>query len=136
MRPGEGTSPLHVLAEGHKERLAVFEERNHLFTKAFHLFQHGMELERKGGDTDVLKCVELIGDLLGGADRTCPSSTVCSNMADCISVCPNYNNFPVDASNRLFKAQTMQPGMFFLSGGLILRSMVSIWRLHQAFSPV
>ena len=37
-------------------------------------------------------------------------------MADCISVRPNHNNFPVDASNRLFKAQTMQPGMFFLIG--------------------
>lgn len=66
MHPGEGTSFLHGLAEGHKERLAVFEERDHLFTKAFHLFQHGMELEQKGDDTDVLKCVELICDLLGG----------------------------------------------------------------------
>ena len=69
MRPGEGTSLLHGLAEGHKERLAVFEERNHLFTKAFHLFQHGMELEQKGGDTDALKCVELICALLGGGGR-------------------------------------------------------------------
>ena len=66
MCAGEGTSPPHVLAAGHKERFAVFEERNHLFTNAFHLFQHGMELEQKGSDTDVLKCVELIGDLLGG----------------------------------------------------------------------
>jgi len=64
MRPGEGTSPLHVLATGHKERFVVFEER-------------------KAGDIDVLKCAELIGDLLGGADRTCRNSTVCSNMADC-----------------------------------------------------
>ena len=93
MRAGEGTSPPHVLAAGHKERFAVFEERNHLFTKAFHLFQHRMELEEKGPHPNITEFVKPISNGLRGADQASGCSPVRSNMTSRVSIRQRHHRF-------------------------------------------
>jgi len=73
-----------------------------------------MKLEEKSGHANVLKGTELIGDLLGSTHHAGCCSAVCTNMADCVSVRPSHDRFPVNASDRFFIAEAMQPGVFFL----------------------
>ena len=88
-----------------------------MFAKAFHLFQHRMELEEKGPHPNITEFVKPISNGLRGADQASGCSPVRSNMTSWVSIRPRHHSLPVNTSNCFFKAHAMQPGMFFLGGG-------------------
>ncbi len=88
-----------------------------MFAKAFHLFQHRMELEVKGRHPNITEFVKPNSNGLRGADQAC--APVRSNMTSRVSIRERGHSFPVNTSNCFFRAQAMQLGMFFLGGGVV-----------------